>query len=117
MVTFLTVLQFLAAILIVICVLLQPAKAGGSSPFGGTSQSLLGNSGGTHLLFKITMWSAFFIMASSLFVARYNLQTGRSSVVDTTTSAPALPPVAPVAPTAPEAAAPAAPADNAAEKK
>lgn len=105
MTTFLTLLLVLACLIVLTCVLLQPAKGGAA--FGtGSSQSLFGSGGATSFLFKLTMWGAAFIMATCLALAILHAKQNRSSVIDLAPSAE-VPPVtgAPVAtevpPTAP----------------
>jgi preprotein translocase subunit SecG len=82
MTTFLTILLVLASIILIVAVLVQPAKAGGLSPLGGSSQSVFGSTGGTTFLFRLTMWTAAFIMVVCLWMTRSNIQEGKQSVLD-----------------------------------
>lgn len=99
MIGFLTVLQVLACIMLVVSVLLQPAKGDGAfSPAANTS---VGNSGGTNFLFKTTMACAAFLAISSLYMTWAKIQEGKSSVIDSYST-----------PLTPENAAPSAPLPN-----
>ncbi len=80
--TFITVLQILSCVIIVAAVLLQPAKGGGSFISGGGNSSVLGASGGTTFLFRVTMWTAAFIMASCLFLSSIKIRSTGKSVTD-----------------------------------
>jgi len=83
--------------MLVVSVLLQPAKGDGAfSPAANTS---VGNSGGTNFLFKTTMACAAFLAVSSLYMTWAKIQEGKSSVIDSYT-----------APLTPESTPPAAPA-------
>ena len=103
MTTFITVLQVLACFILITSVLFQQPKGGGSV-FGGTSQSVFGSTGGTTFLFRLSMWSAIFIMLSSLVLAWYRNDEARSTVTDSYT-----PPAAATAPAVPVETAPAVP--------
>ena len=82
MTTLFTVLQILACLILITAVLLQPSKGGAA--LGGSAQSVFGSSGATSFLFKITMWMAFFIMASSIYLSHYRIQESRRSVINAT---------------------------------
>lgn len=94
---FLTVLQLLAAVVLVASVLLQPAKGDGA--FAPSSQNISGNSAGTNFLFKAAMTCAAFLALSSLYITWSNIKESKSSVIDqlampvTSDMAPAVPPV------------------------
>jgi len=92
MMAFLTVLQVLAAFVLVTAVLLQPAKGDGA--FGPSSQSLTGNSGGTNFLFKATMFCAAFLALSSLYMTWTKISESKTSVIDQL-SVPVTPDMAP----------------------
>jgi protein translocase SecG subunit len=80
MLTFLTILQVLACFILVTTVLLQPSKGGAA--FSPSTQSTVGNSGGTNFLFKTTMVCAIFLAASSLFMTWSNIRASKASVID-----------------------------------
>ena len=106
MTTFITVLQVLACLILIISVLLQQPKGGGTV-FGGTSQSVFGSTGGTTFMFRLSMWSAVFIMVTSLFLAWYKNNEGKNTVVDMSVPAAATLPAAPTTETNGAASAPA----------
>lgn len=112
MMTFITVLHILVAIVLISLVLLQDSKSNGALGMGGSnSNSLLGATGAQTLASKATMWAAVLFAATCLGLTYYT-SSGSRSVVDT------LPlPTAPAsAPTQSEgSAAPAAPAGSPAE--
>ena len=115
MTTVLSILLVLACIILVASILLQPAKAGASA-LGGSSNSVFGSTGGTTFLFRVSMWSAGFIMAGCLFLSWYKISTAKESSIDTL----ALPSLTlptttetPAAATAPAPETPAAPATEA----
>jgi preprotein translocase subunit SecG len=87
-ITFITVLQIIAALILIASVLLQQPKGGGTA-FGGSSQSVFGSTGATTFMFRLTMWSAILIMTSSLFLAWYRNNESRSTVVNMSTPPPA----------------------------
>ena len=76
-----TVLQVLASVLLVACILLQPAKSGGglvlSSGNPGTSGSK-----DYHPLFKVTFYLATFLLVSSLGLSWFKINKRSSSVID-----------------------------------
>jgi len=98
---FLTVLMVLCAVIIVVSILLQPAKGGGISALGGSSQSVFGSTGGTTFLFRVALYGGFFLMGASLLLSRINVNESRKSVIDVSVPAPApfTSPAAPAAPT------------------
>jgi preprotein translocase subunit SecG len=105
MTTVISILLVLASLIVVVAILLQPAKAGASA-LGGSSQSVFGSTGGTTFLFRVTMWTAAFIMAACLFLGWYKIRNNKSSVIDGAlvippVSAPATSGTVPAAPTAP----------------
>ncbi|MBS1983615.1 MAG: preprotein translocase subunit SecG [Bdellovibrionales bacterium] len=105
--TLLIVLLVIACIMVITAVLLQPAKGGTATAFGGSSQSLFGSTGATSFLFKITMWGAAFIMFACLMLSILSIRSNQKSVIDT--NAVPMPVPAPIAPVTPPAAAPIAP--------
>ncbi len=82
MTTFVTIIILLAAIFMIGSIFLQPAKGDGFVG-GGATQTAMGASGGTSFMFKVTMWCALIIMAGSLYLSWYNIQSSKSSVLDT----------------------------------
>jgi protein translocase SecG subunit len=86
MTTLITILILLSAIVMVASIFLQPAKGngfvGGGSGGAGT-QTAMGSSGGTSFMFKVTMWCIGIIMGGSLYLSWHNIQTSKSSVLDT----------------------------------
>jgi len=80
MLTFLTVLQVLACIVLIASVLLQPSKGDGA--FSPVAQTSVGNSGGTNFLFKTTMACAAFLAISSLYMTWSKIRDSKSSVID-----------------------------------
>ena len=80
MLTFLTILQVLACIILVTSVLLQPAKGDGA--FSPSSNTSVGNSGGTNFLFKTTLFCAVFLAVSSLYMTWSKISDSKSSVID-----------------------------------
>jgi preprotein translocase subunit SecG len=86
MITFLTVILVLACFILVVSVLLQPAKSGGLTALGGTSQSIFGSTGGTTFLFRLSMWCGAIIMGISLLIARLQMTERKSSVFDKVTT-------------------------------
>ncbi|NCN40649.1 preprotein translocase subunit SecG [bacterium] len=101
MFTVITVLQVIAAIMVVGFILLQPAKNSGSA-FGPSEQSLTGNSAGTSAPFKLTMMAAAFIALSSLFLSWYHINSSKTSVVDELSEISINPDMAPSVPPAAE---------------
>lgn len=97
MLTFLTVLQVIACIVLVTSVLFQPAKGDGA--FAPSSNTSVGNSGGTNFLFKTTMFCAAFLAISSLYMTWSKIRESKSSVIDQL-SVPVLPDISPAAPPA-----------------
>ena len=120
MTTFITVLQVIACLVLIAGVLLQQPKGGGTV-FGGSSQSVFGSSGGTTFMFRLTMWTAIFIMASSLFLAWYRISEAGNTVVNSNislpagTTAPAIPSTTEAQTTAPATSATPAPGSTAPE--
>lgn len=80
--TFITIIILLAAIVMIAAIFFQPSKGDGFVGGGGT-QTAMGASGGASFLFKVTMWCAVIIMAGSLFLSWRNIQSSKSSVLDT----------------------------------
>jgi protein translocase SecG subunit len=95
MLTFLTVLQVLACVVLIASVLLQPSKGDGA--FSPAAQTSVGNSGGTNFLFKTTMACAAFLAISSLYMTWSKIRDSKSSVIDQL-AAPINPGVAPAVP-------------------
>lgn len=89
MTTLLTTLMVIGSFIIVAAVLLQPAKGGAMGPLGGGgSQSIFGSGGATSFLFKLTMWTAAFIMVASIFLSRQKIQDAKTSVIDASSIVP-----------------------------
>jgi preprotein translocase subunit SecG len=105
MTTLVTILMILSAFILIVAVLLQPAKGTTGGVLGGSSQSLFGSTGGTTFLFRLTMWCAGIIMVGALFLTWSRIREGRQSVLDSIPAANVVPP--PAAPTTDPAAAPA----------
>jgi preprotein translocase subunit SecG len=107
--TFLIVALVVLSFIVIVSVLLQPAK-GGNSAFGGggNAQSLFGGSGSTSFLFKVSLYGGFTIMAICLLLAVIHVRESKKSVID---GAPLSAPVE-TAPAAPVTSAPEAPAQK-----
>jgi preprotein translocase subunit SecG len=105
----------LSCLILIGAVLLQPAKGGGISALGGTSQSVFGSTGGTTFLFRTTMVLAAIIMTSALLIARYGVKKDKTSVTDSVAIDVVQPPTEPqmgTAPATPPATAPVNPAPS-----
>lgn len=98
MLTVLSILQALAAVMLVGFILLQPSKDGGA--FGASAQTMTGNSAGTSAPFKMTMICAAFLAISSLFMSWVHINDAKVSVVDQLTEMPLNPDIAPAVPPA-----------------
>ncbi|MEO5668687.1 MAG: preprotein translocase subunit SecG [Bdellovibrionota bacterium] len=94
MMTFLSILQVLACVILVAAVLFQPSKGDGA--FSPAAQTSVSNSAGTNFLFKTTMFCAAFLAASSLYMTWVKISDAKSSVIDL--AQPMNPGVAPAAP-------------------
>lgn len=111
MTTLLTVILIITCFVVIASVLLQPAKGGNATAFGGSSQSLFGSTGATTFLFKAAMYGGILIMAICLLLSIIKIRENKRSVLDLSgpvTAAPTIP-AAPLA--APQAPAPAAPTE------
>lgn len=81
MMTFITVLHILVAIVLITLVLLQDSKSNGALGMGGSnSNSLLGATGAQSLASKATMWAAVLFAVTCLGLTYYTSSASRSVV-------------------------------------
>ena len=104
MTTLLTVILVITCVLVIASVLLQPAKGGTATAFGGSSQSLFGSTGATTFLFKTSMWGGIVIMAICLLRTILRVRENKQSVVDMTAPVPSAAQTVPAAPLPTQAA-------------
>ena len=92
LVTFITILHVIVAVILVITVLLQPGKGGdlGSMFGGGMSESIFGSAGAVPFLTKVTRVLAVLFMATSLTLGYFSTRDYKSTVI---TDIPATQPV------------------------
>ena len=115
MVTFLSIVSVVTAILLTIVILIQnPKSAGGiGSISGGVSEAMFGASAPTALV-KITVILAIIFLVSTLLTATLvGRQRERKSIGQSLAAQPAVPVQVEAAPAAPAAEAPATPATEA----
>ena len=110
MVTLITAVHVITAILIVIAVLLQSGKGGGlGAGFGGGgSNTLFGSSGGSDFFTKFTIGLAIVFTVTSLGLTMAKSKELKTSIFDTNTPVETqMPPsAAPIAPSEPAKEAP-----------
>lgn len=105
--TFLAVLHIIGAVLLIGLVLIQDSKGAMGGSFGGgggSSSSILGPTGATSFLFKLTRYVVIGFALTSLLLTKYTAEQSSSALDDMplgTTSAPAVPGTESPAPAAP----------------
>lgn len=109
MMTFLTIIHIIVALVLISLVLLQDSKGGGALGIGGGSNSLLGATGAQSLASKMTRYVAVIFAFTCLALAGITAKE-RKSVLDNLPAAASTAPA--TAPSAAPANAPAAAATN-----
>ena len=100
MMSFLTVLHILAALILIFTVIIQGGKGADlGAGFGGASQTVFGSGGTTTFFTKFTAWLAAFFMLSSIGLAYLSAHQHGQSVIPKVAEQSA-----PTAPEAPGAA-------------
>lgn len=116
--TFLAVLHIIGAILLIGLVLIQDSKGAMGGSFGGgggSSSSILGPTGATSFLFKLTKYVVIAFALTSLLLTKFTADQSSSALDDmpaSATSAPVVPGTETIPATAPTEA-PQAPAETA----
>jgi preprotein translocase subunit SecG len=118
LITAVTVLHVLVAVVLIVVVLLQAGRGADiGAAFGGASQTFFGGRGAATFLAKVTAGAAALFMVTSLYLAANSARGRDTSIIDAipgtqplpgVSPAPAAPATEPAAP-APAPAAPAAP--------
>jgi preprotein translocase subunit SecG len=103
MVTFITIVHIILALLLVFITFIQDSKSEslGGAFGGGSSHSIFGAAGATTFIQKMTWWLAGFFVVTSISLAHYSSQGSRSvldSVVLPATPSSETPPTVPADP-------------------
>ncbi len=97
--TFLAVLHIIGALLLIVLVLIQDSKGAMGGSFGGggggSSSSILGPTGATSFLFKMTRYVVIGFALTSLLLTKYTSNQSSSALDElpagTSTTAPVIP--------------------------
>jgi preprotein translocase subunit SecG len=82
MTTILTIIHIIVSLFLIVIVLLQQGKGAQiGATFGGSSQTVFGTEGPLPLLNKVTTGAAVIFMVTSISLAWYSAQYGKSTVM------------------------------------
>jgi preprotein translocase subunit SecG len=79
--TFVTVVHIIVALVLISLVLLQDSKGGAGGAFGGgSSQSILGATGGTTLAQQLTRWAAVAFAGTCISLSMFATKSSKSVI-------------------------------------